>query len=229
MKKAFTLSEVLICLGIVGVVAALSIPSTMKNYQKRMLTAQLQKTYSKISSAAQTIMEVEHVDNFYDTTAISCVKGAGGDCTAGIKNWFDKYLLPVQTNCGANGTGECIAGTAADSYKTFNGSNAGTISQYCVQTADGAAICGLHNPNNVCLSMIVDVNSSAGPNILGRDVFSMDMHKDGSISDYQSGCADNNYGAAASLCTQGAAADGIFSLAAGCLTAIIEAGWKMEY
>ena len=229
MKKAFTLSEVLICLGIVGVVAALSIPATMKNYQKRLLTAQLQKTYSKISSAAQTIMEIEHVDNFYDTTAISCTKDGGGNCDTGVKDWFDKYFLPVQTNCGAGGTGECIAGTAADSYKTVDGNNAGTIAQYCIQTADGAAICAFHNPNNVCMSLVVDVNGSAAPNIVGRDVFSMDMHRDGSISDYQSGCADNSYGAAASLCTQGAATDGVFSLAAGCLTSVIESGWKMEY
>ena len=64
MKKGFTLSEVLITLGIVGVVAVLTIPGVMKNYKNRLYTAQLQKAYSQISDAAQAIMNDEHVDNF---------------------------------------------------------------------------------------------------------------------------------------------------------------------
>lgn len=34
-KKGFTLAEVLITLGIIGVVAALTMPSIIANYQKR--------------------------------------------------------------------------------------------------------------------------------------------------------------------------------------------------
>jgi prepilin-type N-terminal cleavage/methylation domain-containing protein len=34
VKKAFTLAEVLITLAIIGVVAALSIPSVVRNYQE---------------------------------------------------------------------------------------------------------------------------------------------------------------------------------------------------
>ena len=56
MKKGFTLSEILITLGIVGVVAVLTVPSVMKNYRNRMYVAQLQKTYSQIHDAAQAIM-----------------------------------------------------------------------------------------------------------------------------------------------------------------------------
>lgn len=42
-KRAFTLAEVLITLGIIGVVAALTLPSVITNYQKKQTVEQLKK------------------------------------------------------------------------------------------------------------------------------------------------------------------------------------------
>ncbi|MDE6137868.1 MAG: type II secretion system GspH family protein [Candidatus Gastranaerophilales bacterium] len=56
MNKGFTLSEILITLGIVGIVAVLTVPGVMKNYQNRLYTAQLEKIYAQLSDAAQAIM-----------------------------------------------------------------------------------------------------------------------------------------------------------------------------
>ena len=42
-NKGFTLAEVLITLGIIGVVAALTLPSLITNYQKKQIVAQLKK------------------------------------------------------------------------------------------------------------------------------------------------------------------------------------------
>lgn len=53
MKKGFTLAEVLITLGIIGVVAALTLPSLIINYRKKQTVAQLKKVYSELSQAAQ--------------------------------------------------------------------------------------------------------------------------------------------------------------------------------
>lgn len=44
--KAFTLAEVLITLGIIGVVAAMTLPGLVQNYQKMVLRNQFKKTYS---------------------------------------------------------------------------------------------------------------------------------------------------------------------------------------
>lgn len=46
-NRAFTLAEDLITLGIIGVVAAITIPSLMENVRNRDLQAQLKKTYSE--------------------------------------------------------------------------------------------------------------------------------------------------------------------------------------
>ena len=41
MKKAFTLAEVLITLAIIGIVAAITIPTLVKNYKKKVITVRL--------------------------------------------------------------------------------------------------------------------------------------------------------------------------------------------
>ena len=42
-RVAFTLAEVLITLGIIGIVAALTIPTLMSNYREKLLVNQLKK------------------------------------------------------------------------------------------------------------------------------------------------------------------------------------------
>ena len=50
-RNAFTLAEVLITLGIIGVVAALTMPSLIGNYKKQQAIQQLKKAYSVLSQA----------------------------------------------------------------------------------------------------------------------------------------------------------------------------------
>ncbi|MBQ8459219.1 type II secretion system protein [bacterium] len=49
--RAFTLAEVLITIGIIGVVAALTIPNLINNYKKQSTAIQLKSEYSKILQA----------------------------------------------------------------------------------------------------------------------------------------------------------------------------------
>ena len=49
MKKAFTLAEVLITLGIIGVVAALTMPALIANYKKQQTIVQLKKAYTTLA------------------------------------------------------------------------------------------------------------------------------------------------------------------------------------
>ena len=46
MKNGFTLAEVLITLGVIGIVAALTMPSLIANYQKQVTISKLKKIYS---------------------------------------------------------------------------------------------------------------------------------------------------------------------------------------
>ena len=52
-KKAFTLAEVLITLGIIGVVAAMTLPGLVQNYQKKVKVTALEAAYSQIRQAVR--------------------------------------------------------------------------------------------------------------------------------------------------------------------------------
>ena len=52
-KVAFTLAEVLITLGIIGIVASLTLPNIIYNYQKHVVETRLQKFYSTINQAVR--------------------------------------------------------------------------------------------------------------------------------------------------------------------------------
>ena len=46
-KKGFTLAEVLITLGIIGVVAALTMPALINKYQKKVLEVNVKKHFNE--------------------------------------------------------------------------------------------------------------------------------------------------------------------------------------
>lgn len=50
-KIAFTLAEVLVTLGIIGVVAAITMPTLIDNHQKKVAATRLEKFYSMMSQA----------------------------------------------------------------------------------------------------------------------------------------------------------------------------------
>ena len=49
---AFTLAEVLVTLGIIGVVSAMTVPTLMQNYQRQSYVTQLHKVYNEVQQAS---------------------------------------------------------------------------------------------------------------------------------------------------------------------------------
>lgn len=50
MKQAFTLSETLIAIAIIGIVAALTIPNLVMKYQKHVVETRLKKAYTTFAA-----------------------------------------------------------------------------------------------------------------------------------------------------------------------------------
>lgn len=90
MKKskrvAFTLSEVLITLGIIGVVAAITIPMLTKAYQKRVVETKLEKFYSMMN---QTV-RMSTIDNG-DTDQWVYPPKNNTDYSV-LETWFNTYI-----------------------------------------------------------------------------------------------------------------------------------------
>ena len=69
-KNAFTLAEVLITLGIIGVVAAMTLPGIIQNYQKHVVETKLKRIYAVMNEAVR-LSEVKYGDKKYWDTNLS--------------------------------------------------------------------------------------------------------------------------------------------------------------
>lgn len=56
-KIGFTLAEVLITLGIIGVVAAMTMPTLVSKYRQRALETAFKKTYSNLMQAYKIVID----------------------------------------------------------------------------------------------------------------------------------------------------------------------------
>lgn len=65
-KSGFTLAEVLVTLGIIGVVAAITLPQLITNYKEKQRVTQLQKAYSVLQQAFTMAVKDYGTPNYWD-------------------------------------------------------------------------------------------------------------------------------------------------------------------
>ncbi len=107
-RFAFTLAEVLITLGIIGVVVALTIPTLMSDYRKHVVETRLEKFYSVMNQAiAQS--EIDNGNKLYWDKMGSNIEVDGEIVTNGGLSpidWYNKYLakylLVLKVSVGDN-------------------------------------------------------------------------------------------------------------------------------
>lgn len=122
MKKAFTLAEVLITLGIIGVIVALTLPTVMTNYRNKVFETGLNTAYSLLLQGLSRMSS----DAGYTITYNDYPKERDGSgCFYDIyKKYFD-----VLYDCGVYDpdTSLCMARNTNDFvYKTYSGEKAST-------------------------------------------------------------------------------------------------------
>lgn len=96
-EHAFTLAEVLITLGIIGIVAALTMPMLLSNYRKQVVETRLAKFYSTMNQAIQQ----SEVDNgpkeYWDAPQNGFLVDEEGNIDktqSATMAWYKKYLAP---------------------------------------------------------------------------------------------------------------------------------------
>ena len=97
MKKfAFTLAEVLITLGIIGIVVALTMPILVEHHQKQVIETKLKSFYSIMNEAIQmSAIEEGGLDEFNMALASSCsdTTSSSIECNKSIyERYFKNYL-----------------------------------------------------------------------------------------------------------------------------------------
>ena len=199
-RIAFTLAEVLITLGIIGVVAALTLPSLLANYTKTQTVVQLKKSYSvleqTIKNAENDYGEVNNWPEWDDAESILSkyfVPYLQGAKEFGkIKSW-DKaicYTPDVKTHVDSlNRTVQYTFLSGMHVSGPFYANKTASI-----QLNDGTCI-GL-NPildlnENASYSALfsrlifIDVNGThKAPNVVGKDLFLFYVNSNGVIKPF---------------------------------------------
>ena len=164
-KYAFTMAEVLITLGIIGIVVAMTLPSVIGKYQKKVTAEKLKKFYSVITNAAN-LSEYENGDMYYWD-----FPKQGYDPE--IKNFFRRYYLPYLKDAKEYDKHANWANIENYSIRGINGNiqSGGFLASYLVKTNDGMYIYFLPNTQNKYIWMYVDINGHQKPNQIGYDIF----------------------------------------------------------
>lgn len=186
MKRAFTLAEVLITLGIIGIVAAMTMPMLLANTREKEMVSKLKKAYTNVSQAFQRAIVENNTPNYWNL-------GEEGDPAGAIslQDKLSEYFMvskDCQTDggCWPNTEITKLDGTSIGlnlgtdtSFATFRIAD-GTLYAFRVLSADCDADLGdMGALKKVCAEMYVDVNGERNPNRMGYDVFKFYIVKNG--------------------------------------------------
>ena len=233
-KIAFTLAEILITLGIIGVVASLTLPSVIQNYKKQVTVNQLKKAYSILGQVAQKAFADNGPAGFE----------AGAELKSDdVRAFFDTYWLPYFK--GVEVYPENISPKLNDNmdyYKMANGIytfthactkyNAGRI---FFSTSDGMTYfvymnnwVNKYDENGNLISqdavynsaqwVYVDVNGIKPPNTFGKDVFMF-------VVDFDNGFVRPD----AYRSSQATIYNACKTSGMACTSKIMREGWKINY
>ena len=175
MKKAFTLAEVLITLGVIGIVAALTMPALIANYQKKQTVTQLQKAYSVLNQ----VLSAASVE--YGTFEIT------GTTLADAEEFLNKYFLPnLKATQVCVPLSQCgIDITTNATYSTLDGTRLPGFDRNATSVAaimpDGSTLMLIPYSTAYYLAYI-DINGKKGPNTLGKDLFQGMMFQNDALS-----------------------------------------------
>ena len=172
-KLAFTLAEVLITLGKIGIVAAITIPQLINNYKAKRLQTQFLKSYSTIQ---QAFKEMEADDVSTDPTTYNTLEY--------YKTFMNYLQAPMDCGIGDNKYLPCVYMRDSSSkdykpYKTYDGkTNASMIlfddGQIALQ--DGTLLLFENYAPRMRVFVSVDLNGyNNKPNRWGYDLFTFQL------------------------------------------------------
>lgn len=146
--KGFTLAEVLITLGVIGIVASLTMPTLLQNTKKSEATARLKKFISLIN---QALIRAESDYGMREDWIIGEMNNSDSSLA-----FLNKYIKPyVQSN-------------EIEKRTLFN------MNMATLRFVDGSQ---MSVKIGSCYDIYYDINGEKAPNELGRDIYAFIMCK----------------------------------------------------
>ena len=183
-KFAFTLAEVLITLGIIGIIAAMTLPTVINNAQDKQFHAQWKKAYSVIANAYNLAYEDYPVyfEKIYGDEKTTAAKELYYNIFSRL-NTFDYCVKEGLQGkvCTAYGQGLLISKVVSPGCDSLNKdkSKATTTGRYGCMYNGGGGVAYLTDGTIIYANaymwnypeFLVDVNGTKGPNVIGRDMY----------------------------------------------------------
>lgn len=174
--KAFTLAEVLITLGIIGIVASLTLPAIIQKQNEKATVTALKKFYSSISQAYLFAKnEYGSVNEWYSYSEES----TQSERSKIAAERLSKYMKNTRVCYEADG---CFPDMV---YNRIDGQTAGHLQNTDYSrliTSDGMNVLidveKREKYDFLYTVIIVDINGYKKPNTIGRDTFSFILLKD---------------------------------------------------
>lgn len=179
MKFAFTLAEVLITLGIIGVVSSMTLPAVVQKEQEKVTVARVKKAYSILSQAYLMTSQKYGTPDEWGATTMN-----EASSHIFVANKFIPFMKVTKN---------CIGMSSVETQKYCTKTMYDINSYASVKIADGITIifrtwngnCSTNHSDsnkylqNVCGWIAVDTNATGKPDIWGRDIFSFYLTKYG--------------------------------------------------
>lgn len=200
-KFAFTLAEVLITLGVIGVVAAMTIPVLVQNYQRHEYVTRLKKAYTTLNTGFQQIIINAGCEGEKDALECTGLFGSeNSDYTLENQTYRKNLANAIERTFKLTETKFCseddVSFDCTRTWKYLKGSLSTSSTwlknKLIFKTADGymftinTKLKCTSNPYNIspkytkdCAAIIVDTNGSRKPNQLGRDTFEIALSQSG--------------------------------------------------
>jgi prepilin-type N-terminal cleavage/methylation domain-containing protein len=170
MKKGFTLAEILITLTIIGIVAAVTVPSLVNNTGDAQIATGVKNVYQILSEATEKLemdtegngMNTNDLENSYSSVLKIMSSGINIFPDSTYKAY--KSSLILSSDVPKSTDKALILNNGA--YIAFSGSST----------------CGTTSPG---CNAWVDINGRKSPNMLGRDLVKFYIYKDPSTGSYE--------------------------------------------
>ena len=171
--KAFTMAEVLITLGVIGIVACMTMPGVIKNYRKKVTVERLKQTYSMMQQAVR----LSEVQNGSSEDWILPAHASSGDTNATetfVKMYYEPYLQTIhREKLASSGAPYDYYYYTNDGQKVKNDGH----THYSIALINGVY---LHFNANYdatkYITLRIDINGTQNPNTIGIDTFYMHVY-----------------------------------------------------
>ena len=242
MRKGFTLAEVLITLGIIGVVAALVMPGLIANHQKQTYVTSLKKSVSVLQNGFKLAMAEDGVDNINETELFKSIESASTKfgTQATFQKEFSRYFNVTKYVPDYNSDGyythlgfEFTGGAAFASPLAPAPISVMGLAAYL---NNGTKIVMELNKATGVGTIMIDINGDKNPNKYGRDAFGFLLSFNGVLypagSERWAGYYGDTYNWKNNTSYCGTPGSSVIPVGAhgwGCAARIIENGWVMDY